>query len=72
MVKANDDLLSEFLSPFFNKRTDEYGGNIANRARIIFEIYDTIRSRVKNDYPVWIKINSADFVDGGLSFDESL
>ena len=69
---AHGYLLSEFLSPFFNKRTDEYGGSIANRARIIFEIYDAIRTAVKNDYPVWIKINSADFVDSGLSFEESL
>jgi len=69
---AHGYLLSEFLSPFFNKRTDEYGGGIANRTRIIFEVYDAIRHAVKDDYPVWIKINSADFVDGGLSFDESL
>lgn len=69
---AHGYLLSEFLSPFFNKRMDEYGGNIANRARIIFEIYDAIRTKVNDDYPIWIKINSADFVDGGLYFDESL
>jgi len=69
---AHGYLLSEFLSPFFNKRKDEYGGSIANRARIIFEVYDAIRSKVKDDYPVWIKINSEDFVDGGLSFEESL
>lgn len=69
---AHGYLLSEFLSPFFNKRTDEYGGAIANRARIIFETFDAIRNKVGNDYPIWIKINSADFVDGGLSFDESL
>ena len=69
---AHGYLLSEFLSPFFNKRTDEYGGNIANRARIIFEIYDSIRAEVKNDYPIWIKINSSDFIDNGLTFEESL
>lgn len=68
---AHGYLLSEFLSPFFNQRTDEYGGSIANRARIVFEIYEAIRSKVKDDYPIWIKINSADFVDSGLSFDES-
>lgn len=69
---AHGYLLSQFLSPFFNKRTDEYGGNIANRARIIFEIYDAIRNKTNADYPIWIKINCADFVDAGLSFDESL
>lgn len=72
MHGAHGYLLSEFLSPYFNKRTDEYGGSIANRARIVFEIYDAIRSKVKYDYPVWIKINSTDFVNNGLSFDESL
>lgn len=69
---AHGYLLSEFLSPFFNKRKDEYGGDIINRARIVFEVYDAIRKKVKDDYPVWIKINSEDFVDGGLDFDESL
>lgn len=69
---AHGYLLSEFLSPYFNKRTDEYGGNIANRARIIFEIFDAIRSEVGEDYPVWIKINSEDFVENGFSHEESL
>lgn len=69
---AHGYLLSQFLSPFFNKRSDEYGGNIANRARIVFEIYEAIRKEVGEGYPVWIKINSADFVDGGLSFEDSL
>lgn len=69
---AHGYLLSEFLSPYFNQRSDEYGGSISNRARIIFEIYDAIRTKVQTDYPVWIKINSEDFVDNGLSHDESL
>lgn len=65
-------LLSQFLSPYFNKRTDEYGGSIENRARIVFELYDEVRNVVGDDYPIWIKINSADYVDEGLSFEESL
>ncbi|MFV0361927.1 MAG: hypothetical protein ACK5LL_02425, partial [Suipraeoptans sp.] len=65
-------LLSQFLSPFFNQRTDEYGGNISNRARIVFEVYESIRNAVGENYPVWVKINSADFADNGLSFEESL
>lgn len=69
---AHGYLLSQFLSPFFNKRSDEYGGGTANRARIVFEVYDAIRQKVGNNYPVWIKINSADFVDSGLNFDECL
>lgn len=69
---AHGYLLSQFLSPFFNHRSDAYGGSIGNRARIIFETYDAIRSAVGNNYPVWIKINSSDFVEGGLSATESL
>ena len=67
---AHGYLLSEFLSPFFNKREDEYGGDIANRARIIFEVYEAVRNKVNNNYPIWIKINCEDFVDGGFTFDE--
>lgn len=69
---AHGYLLSQFLSPFFNHRSDEYGGGIANRCRALFEVYDAVRKAVGKDYPVWIKINSADFVDGGFSVEESL
>ncbi len=58
-------LVSEFLSPYFNKRTDEYGGGIENRVRLLFEIYDEIRRQVGKDYPILIKINYSDLVDGG-------
>ncbi len=58
-------LVSEFLSPYFNKRTDEYGGDIENRARFLFEICDEIRLQVGEEYPVMIKINYSDLVDGG-------
>lgn len=69
---AHGYLVSQFLSPFFNKRNDEYGGSISNRSRIVFEIYDEIRKKVGNNYPIWIKINSTDMIDGGLTFDECL
>lgn len=69
---AHGYLLSEFLSPFFNHRTDEYGGCLENRARIVLEVLQAIRSAVGEDYPVLIKLNSEDFVDGGLSVDEML
>lgn len=67
---AHGYLLSEFLSPYFNKRTDEFGGPIENRARIVFAVYEEIRKRVGHEYPVLIKINSSDLVDGGLTEDE--
>lgn len=69
---AHGYLLSEFLSPFFNRRTDEYGGCLENRARIVLEVLKSIRVSVGDDYPVMIKLNSEDFVGGGLSVDEML
>jgi len=69
---AHGYLLSQFLSPVFNKREDEYGGDISNRARIVFEIYSAIRGAVGDEYPVFIKINSEDRVAGGLTLEESM
>lgn len=69
---AHGYLLSQFLSPLFNKREDEYGGVTANRARIHIEILDAIRDAVGTDYPVMIKMNCRDFRDGGLSLDDSM
>jgi 2,4-dienoyl-CoA reductase-like NADH-dependent reductase (Old Yellow Enzyme family) len=69
---AHGYLLSQFLSPYFNKRTDDYGGSLENRARIILEILRGIRSAVGSDYPVMIKINSEDYLEGGFSVPEML
>ena len=69
---AHGYLLSQFLSPYFNKRTDAYGGSLENRARIIVEILRGIRSAVGSDYPVMIKINSEDYLEGGFSVPEML
>ncbi|SBW04852.1 putative NADH:flavin oxidoreductase [uncultured delta proteobacterium] len=64
--------LSQFLSPYFNKRRDEYGGDMAGRSRIIFEVYDAIRAKVGTDYPVWIKISGRELVDDSSTWDEIL
>jgi 2,4-dienoyl-CoA reductase-like NADH-dependent reductase (Old Yellow Enzyme family) len=69
---AHGYLLSEFLSPFFNKRTDNYGGSIENRARILLEAFQAVRNEVGEEYPVLVKINSEDFVEGGLTIGEML
>jgi 2,4-dienoyl-CoA reductase-like NADH-dependent reductase (Old Yellow Enzyme family) len=69
---AHGYFLSEFLSPFYNKRNDEYGGSIENRARVVLAAYENIRSKVGKDFPVLIKLNSQDFVDGGFSLDDML
>ena len=60
-------LLSEFTSPLFNHRTDEYGGPIENRTRLSVEVFRAIRETVGKDFPVLIKMNSKEFVDGGLT-----
>jgi len=69
---AHGYLLSEFLSPLFNTREDEYGGTVANRTRLVVEVTAAIRAVVGPDYPVLIKLNSEDFVPGGLSVDDML
>ena len=69
---AHGFLLSQFLSPFFNKRTDEYGGSIENRARLILEILRAIRFALGKKFTVIIKLNSEDFTEGGLTQSEML
>jgi len=69
---AHGYLLSQFLSPFFNRRTDRYGGDVKNRVRIHREVLRSVRHRVGTDYPVLIKINTGDFIDGGLELSDAL
>jgi 2,4-dienoyl-CoA reductase-like NADH-dependent reductase (Old Yellow Enzyme family) len=69
---AHGFLLSQFLSPAFNERTDEYGGDLANRARLLLEVVRSVRETVGPAYPVLIKINSEDFLAGGMSSAESV
>jgi len=69
---AHGYLLSQFLSPFFNQRTDQYGGNLENRTRLLLEVVQAVRKEVGEGYPVLVKINSEDFVENGFTADESL
>ena len=69
---AHGYLLSQFLSPRSNRRTDEFGGALANRARPLLAIINEIRSTVGPDYPISVKLNSADFQKGGFAFEDSL
>ncbi|MDD5014435.1 MAG: NADH:flavin oxidoreductase [Atribacterota bacterium] len=64
---AHGFLLSQFLSPFFNRREDEYGGSLENRARLILEILQAIRSELGWQFTVLIKLNSDDFIEGGFT-----
>ena len=69
---AHGYLLSEFLSPLFNQRTDAYGGSVPNRTRLVLRVVAAVRAAAGPDLPVLIKINSEDFVPGGLTMDEML
>jgi 2,4-dienoyl-CoA reductase-like NADH-dependent reductase (Old Yellow Enzyme family) len=69
---AHGFLLSQFLSPYYNRRHDAYGGPIENRARFILEVYKAIRSSVGKDYPVLAKINCQDFIENGLTLQDSI
>jgi len=69
---AHGYLLNQFLSPAYNKRRDDYGGSIHNRARIHLELYHAIRKVVGSSYPILIKMNCRDFVENGLELEESL
>ena len=63
---AHGFLLSSFISPMFNHRTDEYGGSIENRARMPLEVLQAVREAVGSDYPVLIKMNCKEFTDNAL------
>ena len=69
---AHGYLISEFLSPYTNKRTDEYGGNTDNRIRFVEKIYRRSRELVGDDFPILIKMNCDDFLDGGITLEESM
>ncbi len=69
---AHGYLLSSFLSPHTNRRRDEWGGRLENRARVIVEILGEIRNLLGSGFPVIAKLNSSDFLEGGLTVDESV
>lgn len=69
---AHGYLINQFLSPLINRRTDEYGGTIENRCRFLLEVYHIVRETVGEDYPVMIKINGSDFLEGGLSMEDAV
>jgi len=68
---AHGYLLSQFLSPVFNRRRDEYGGSLQRRARALLETVSQIRQQVGRTYPVLIKMNCSDCLDGGLEVSEA-
>ena len=69
---AHGYLLSQFLSPLSNRRDDRYGGSLENRARLLLEIVAKVREAVGAEFPIIVKLNSADFQRGGFNFEDSL
>lgn len=69
---AHGYLINQFLSPHHNRRTDEWGGSPEKRRRFVLAVYTEIRRQVGADFPVGIKLNSADFQFGGFNEEESM
>ena len=63
-------LLSAFLSPFTNQRTDEYGGSLPNRARLLREVIEEIKAGLGNGWPIWVRMNACELLQPGLSLEE--
>lgn len=68
---AHTYLINQFLSPYYNQRSDEYGGSIENRMRFLLEIFEATRKLVGVDFPILIKLTATEFFEGGLTFEET-
>lgn len=69
---AHGYLLNQFLSPLTNKRTDEYGGDIANRIRIHLQVIGAVRSTVGPDFPIQVRLGASDYTEGGTTIEDSM
>jgi 2,4-dienoyl-CoA reductase-like NADH-dependent reductase (Old Yellow Enzyme family)/thioredoxin reductase len=66
-------ILSEFLSPHVNKREDEYGGSLENRARLLVEVIEAVKARVGAEFPVWCRIDSLEYrVPDGIVYEDAV
>ena len=63
---AHGFLLSQFLSPLFNKRDDDFGGTIEARMRLLLDVIDAVRAAVGTSFPIAVKLNATDQLEGGL------
>jgi len=69
---AHGYLLHEFLSPFSNRRTDNYGGSFENRTRIVREVVESVRRVWPEQFPLFIRISSTDWTEGGWDIEQSV
>jgi 2,4-dienoyl-CoA reductase-like NADH-dependent reductase (Old Yellow Enzyme family) len=64
-------LVNSFMSPYLNKRTDEFGGNIENRMRFPLELIRRIKKDVGDEFPIGFRLSGDEFIEGGATIDES-
>lgn len=69
---AHGYLLHEFLSPYSNKRTDEYGGDRAGRMRLPLEVVQAVRAAWPAERPLFVRVSSTDYIEGGLTVDDTV
>lgn len=69
---AHGYLLHQFLSPLSNTRTDRYGGNLENRMRLPFEIFDAMRAVIPSSIAFGIRVSAVDWIDGGLTIEDTV
>lgn len=69
---AHGYLLNQFLSPLTNHRADEYGGSLENRMRALMEVLASVRDAIGAEYPVGVRLSVDEYVDGGLTLNDSL
>ncbi len=69
---AHGYLINQFLSPLTNRRSDSYGGRIENRCRFLREVYQAVRGAVGENFPVMIKLNASDNLEGGLEIEDAV
>jgi 2,4-dienoyl-CoA reductase-like NADH-dependent reductase (Old Yellow Enzyme family) len=69
---AHGYLLHEFLSPISNRRTDEYGGSLGNRARMLLRVVDAMREGLSQSQPLFVRLSCVDWVEGGLTLDDQV
>ncbi|MFX1304938.1 MAG: NADH:flavin oxidoreductase [Promethearchaeota archaeon] len=69
---AHGYFLSNFISPYTNKRKDDFGGTTQKRAKILIDIYNGLRDELGKDFPIIIKLQTEDFIPNGISFNEGV
>jgi 2,4-dienoyl-CoA reductase-like NADH-dependent reductase (Old Yellow Enzyme family) len=72
MHGAHGYLVHSFISPISNHRNDGYGGDLAGRSRILFELVDAVRSEWPDDLPLFVRLSSVDWMEGGLTIDDTV